>query len=166
MSDTERAFVWDHSPYKGTAKLIHLKMADLANDTHQRRLWMGDATLAEKASCDERTVRRVKAQMIEDGYLEDLGREVKTGHKEYRFLIPDILSCGQPDRTFSTDHRTSTTERPDISGSSPLVNRIEQKTLDETENLHNFEIDPQELSAGLAAAREAMTHPQSKGRAS
>ncbi len=88
MSDVERAFVWDHSPYKGSEKLLHLKMADLANDTHGRRLWIGDRTLAEKASCDERTVRRFKARAIKDGYLEDLGRNAETGFKEYRFLIP------------------------------------------------------------------------------
>lgn len=143
MSDIERAFVWDHSPYKGTAKLIHLKMADVANDTHQHRLWIGDRSLALKAACDERTVRRVKAQMISDGYLEYIGQNGETGFKEYRFLMPrsqeapDKMSgrlAGGPvdlapgKRTSHPVDRTSDPARPDIHAIAPITNQIEPKT--------------------------------------
>ena len=98
MSDRERNYVWDHSPYSGTAKLIHLQMAELANEGHQFRLWAGDRFFAAKACCDEKTVRRARARMIEDGLLLENGRDDKTGNREYVFVVPeerlDILTGG------------------------------------------------------------------------
>jgi hypothetical protein len=127
VSDIERAYVWDHSPYKGTEKLIHLKLADWANDTHQRRLWCGDSSLAEKCSCDERTIRRFKSRAIADGFLEEIGRNPETGFKEYRFLMPALespdISSGGLDRTFHPGDRTFDPAAPDISSIAPLVNQ-------------------------------------------
>jgi hypothetical protein len=121
VSDVEEDHVWQHSPYKGAAKLIHLRMAKLANEEHQWRLWVGDRYLATAASCNEKTVRTARAKMIADGLLEPHGVDRRSGNREYIFVrqAAPVKTAGA-DRTFATD-------RPDIHDSAPLTNRTEQK---------------------------------------
>jgi hypothetical protein len=124
VSDTERAWVWDHSPYSGNAKLIHLKMADWANEGHEWMLWCGDITLAEKASCTRRSVERTKAKMVEDGYLEDLHERHENGNLLYRFLMPGTDQCDILSKTNATFCPTNATSRP----IAPITNQREPKS--------------------------------------
>ena len=61
------SWVWDHSPYEGKALLLHLALADFANDAGEA--WPSQPTLAKKARCTERYVRDAVATMEQDGYL-------------------------------------------------------------------------------------------------
>lgn len=67
MSIKIMSWVWEHSPYKGEALLIHLAVADYAND--QGMCWPTQETLAQKARCSTEHVRRVVKRMQEDGYI-------------------------------------------------------------------------------------------------
>ena len=90
MSAEAQAYVEAWSPYSGDTYLIHLRMAMIANETHEYRLFVGDKKLADLCRCSVKTLQRARKCMIEDGYLERLrpatGRQVA----EYRFLMPEI----------------------------------------------------------------------------
>ena len=100
MSAQATEYVWHHSPFKGTAKLVHLAVAEVVNEQHQWRYWGGDQALAAKVGCDRGTVLRWKAKAIAEGYLEEAGFDTQTGNKQYVFLMPkpmlqDATSPGQ-----------------------------------------------------------------------
>ena len=83
------SWVFRHSPYEGTARLIHLAIADIVNDAYENRLFAGDAVLRDKAKCSQSTLSRAKARMIADGYLEVVDGSTAPGRTtEYRFLMP------------------------------------------------------------------------------
>jgi hypothetical protein len=124
MSDDERAWVWNHSPYAGRAQVIHLKMADWANEGHGWMLYCGDATLAKAARCSRRSVERAKTQMIEDGFLEDLHERHANGNLLYRFLMPGTTQCdklsGTPNATNCPTNTTVCQTNATNTGSAPL----------------------------------------------
>lgn len=145
MSDKEREYVWDHSPYKGTLKLIHLKMADWANDGHDWLLWCGDSVLAVKAGCDRRTVVRTKAKMVEDGYLLDIHERHKNGNRLYRFQMPGTDQCdisstsyGQTNATFHPPNATFRPDQCDISSTAPIINQSEPEVTTIVSNQMSF----------------------------
>jgi len=61
---------FDHSPYKGTAFVVLLAVADVVNDVHEHEFWMTSARLAEKAHTTPGNVRHCLARMVADGWLE------------------------------------------------------------------------------------------------
>src|SRR6266487_2932650 len=65
---------FENSPYKGEIRCVHLAIADVVNDTYDNQCWLRTSELATKARCDERTVRRARALMIEDGILIEIDR--------------------------------------------------------------------------------------------
>jgi len=81
--------VWDSSPYDGTKLLIHLGMADHANE--EGRFFVAQTSLARKARSSVEYVRRTVATMIEDELLiiEKKGHS-KGRATEYR-LLPNLV---------------------------------------------------------------------------
>ena len=82
-------WVFDHSPYTGTSRLVHLTIARLVDEFDDVSIWLEEDVLAPKAQCSIRTLRRAVAQMVEDGFLEkvdDKDRGVRVF--EYRFMMP------------------------------------------------------------------------------
>lgn len=77
--------VWKHSPYEGARLLLHLAMADHAND--EGWFYAGQNSLARKARCSVEYVRQSVLQMVEDGLLliEKKGSS-KGRATEYRLL--------------------------------------------------------------------------------
>ena len=61
MSIKWMGWVGDESPYKGTQLLIHLWLADFAND--DGICWPSQATVGKKARCSGRYVREVMKNM-------------------------------------------------------------------------------------------------------
>jgi hypothetical protein len=59
--------VWSSSPYRGERLLIHLALADFAND--EGRCFPSQTTLARKARCSDNYVRLTIKQMVSDGAL-------------------------------------------------------------------------------------------------
>jgi hypothetical protein len=91
--------VWQSSPYSGDRLLIHLALADFAND--EGECWPSQATIARKARCSVRHVRTTILAMVADGEIEiteqRLGRRARTAYLMKRgtqFLSPD--ECGTP----------------------------------------------------------------------
>lgn len=83
-------WVFDHSPYTLAARLVHLAIADVVNDDHDHRVFIGDAKIGAKAMVSRGTVVRIKGLMVTDGYLEVLDAATGPGKfKEYRFLMPE-----------------------------------------------------------------------------
>ena len=60
--------VWADSPYRGERLLIHLALADYAND--EGMCFPSQRTLARKARCSENYVRLTIKQMIADKLIE------------------------------------------------------------------------------------------------
>jgi hypothetical protein len=67
MSIKLMTWVWDNSKYEGARLLLHLSMADHAND--EGWFYAGQKRLASRARCSIDYVRLTCNQMIEDGYL-------------------------------------------------------------------------------------------------
>lgn len=114
--------MWEKSPYKGSGLLIHLKMADWANEGHGWMLWCGDDTLAQVVRCNRRTVIRTKEDMIKDGYLEDLHERHENGNLLYRFLMPGSTQCD----ILSATNVTFATDQCDISSIAPITNQRDE----------------------------------------
>lgn len=90
MSGKALAYAFDHSPYKGTKKLIHVAIGDVVNDAHENTFWMANANLATKCSCDRVTVNKALREMVEDGYLEVLDDSMgRSKTVKYRFIFKE-----------------------------------------------------------------------------
>lgn len=63
-------WVFDNSPYTGGGRLVHLALADKANDDHDYELWMHQSKVAEMARLSVNQVGRILKQMVTDGYLD------------------------------------------------------------------------------------------------
>lgn len=88
--------VWSHSPYRGERLLIHLALADFAND--EGSCYPSQATLARKARCSDNYVRLTIKQMVKDGALvverDGGGRGVTTIYQ----LKPPTVNGDSPRR--------------------------------------------------------------------
>jgi len=89
MSAKATSYVWENSPYGGIAKLVHLALADIANDDHKNKLWVAQTRVAIKCGIDRKTVNRHFNQMIEDGFLELSKVGAQHEPNVYLFLMPD-----------------------------------------------------------------------------
>lgn len=83
MSIKVMSWVWEQSPYEGKILLIHLALADFANDSGE--CWPSQQRLAEKARCTVRYVRDAISQMESDGFISIL--EVSNGVRPNRYLM-------------------------------------------------------------------------------
>src|SRR3990172_13135658 len=67
MSIKWMVWVWDHSPYKATQKLIHLKLADHAADDGS--CFPLQETIAKKCDCSRQYVQETISDMVDRGLL-------------------------------------------------------------------------------------------------
>jgi hypothetical protein len=95
MSVQAMGWVIAESPYKASAFLVHLMIADVVNDQHGFEFWMSNDRLAQKARLSRQTVNRSIGQMVADGFLVPVGTE-RCGNVRYRFHMPSTKPCGQP----------------------------------------------------------------------
>ena len=86
--------VWDSSPYEGKALLIHLAMADFADD--DGTCYPSQTTLAAKARATDRYVRDAIKTMIADGYVEMIS--VSTGRGSHRYRLLQVPRNSVPPR--------------------------------------------------------------------
>lgn len=97
MSFKEVGWVLDHSPYKLAGRLVHIVLAERANEDNGRELWYSVQVIADKTGVSRRTVTNTLAAMVEDGYLEVIEEPVGRPTR-YRFLMPtqaDFAQGGQ-----------------------------------------------------------------------
>jgi len=93
--------VWESSPYQGDQLLLHLALADFAND--EGECWPSQRTLARKARCSQRWVRESLNRMVEDGRLEVMTQTLGRGGRTLYRLKGEATS--------SLDAKGGTTEQ-------------------------------------------------------
>lgn len=104
MSIKIMSWVWDNSPYEGAALLLHLALADFANDAGE--CWPSQVTLAAKARCSDRYVRTMTNRMLDEGYLEIVSHSNGKTSNRYRLIARN-----------SVPPRNSETGSPELSDS-------------------------------------------------
>lgn len=139
------AHVWQRSPYRGERLLLHLALADFAND--EGTCYPSQRTLAHKARCSENFVRLAITQMINDGFVETVRGSAGRGKPiVYRLLKPhstngDLANGDSP-----------AIETPFPTTSTLLMNRNEPSIIDDAFKRF-WEAYPRKV--GKAAARKA-----------
>ena len=90
MSIKIMSWVLDNSPYEGKARLVHLVLADHANDGGF--CWPSQTTIARRAGCSVEHVRMTVKQMQADGLIEIVSHSTRDGQAhQYRLLSPSDL---------------------------------------------------------------------------
>ena len=101
MSSECVGWAFRSSPYSGSVLLVHLAVADIANDVHDYELWALTKNIAAKARVSPGSTRRALLQMVADGYLELIeDRSSVNQASRYRFLMPE---GGRAPRATSSD---------------------------------------------------------------
>ena len=112
--------VWEQSPYQGDKLLLHLALADFAND--EGECWPSQRTLASKARCSQRWVRECIAGMVADGMLEIREQTLGRGGRTL-YVLKGELSASLPRR-----HRGTTAQVKRNSGASlSILNKNHQE---------------------------------------
>jgi Helix-turn-helix domain len=91
MSIKIMSWVLDHSPYEGKARLIHVVLADHAND--EGVCWPRQDQIAKRAGCSVEHVRMTVKQMVADGYVELVSASKGRG-SSHRYLLKSPKSVG------------------------------------------------------------------------
>lgn len=135
MSIKVMSWVWDHSPYRDDALLIHLALADWAND--EGMCWPKQSAIALKARCSVEHVRRVTKRMQQDGYLEivSISRGPGSSHK-YQLKNPTNGGASNPTTSDQIPHieedngphpspnnRQEPSKEPSVKVACPYCNR-------------------------------------------
>lgn len=109
--------VWESSPYQGDRLLLHLALADYANE--EGECWPSQRTLARKARCSERWVREAISSMIADGWVQIVEQTLGRGGRTlYRLKAEATSSLEEKGGTPEQVKRNS-------GASAPLINRQE-----------------------------------------
>jgi hypothetical protein len=106
MSIKVTTWVWEYSPYKEAKLLLHLALADAAND--EGYCWPAVATLGKKSRVSERQARRLLRQMEVAGDIgvekrEKNGRQTSNGYYVYMKLRADIAVSPSPRHSHDRD---------------------------------------------------------------
>lgn len=89
MSADATGFAWRYSPVTKGGLLVHLALADVANDMHSNELWCSVDTIARKTRLNRSTVMNALGDMVAGGVLELL--EERPGRtNRYRMLYPQL----------------------------------------------------------------------------
>lgn len=93
------SWVLDNSPYEGKARLIHVVLADHAND--DGFCWPSQSTIARRAGCSVEHVRVTVKQMLADGFIKIIDPGTREGDPHrYQLVVPKSFgvpkSSGQP----------------------------------------------------------------------
>ena len=78
MSVKAVTWVFDHSPYTLATRLVHLAIADVANEDNDWRVWISQSHIARKARVGRGTVSSSLKRMVDDGALVLI--EKRRGH--------------------------------------------------------------------------------------
>lgn len=122
MSIKIMSWVLDQSPYLGKQRLVHLVLADHAND--EGVCWPSQVTIARRAGCSVEHVRLTIKDMVTDGYVEIIKGSTRQGEAN-RYLLKSPNHMG----TNTVGVPKSTGEGPQVDGTTspntPPSNRKE-----------------------------------------
>jgi hypothetical protein len=102
------SFVWESSPYEGRRLLLHLALADFAND--EGSCFPSQKTLALKARTTETWVSASVRQMIKDGLLEIIEKGNGRGNRTIYQLNKGITQKGESEKGETSDQQTPNVE--------------------------------------------------------
>ena len=102
------SFVWESSPYEGRRLLLHLALADFAND--EGSCFPSQKTLALKARTTETWVSASVRQMIKDGLLEIIEKVNGRGNRTIYQLNKGITQKGESEKGESDDQQSPNVE--------------------------------------------------------
>jgi len=145
--------VWEKSPYKGERLLLHLALADYAND--EGTCFPSQRTLSHKARCSENFVRVCLNQMVADGHLVVQKEASGRGRTAtYKLLKPHLLN-GDLQNGDSAQHETP------LPDTITLHNNRHEPSL--TENFELFwTAYPRKVGKGAARKAFAKAHIRNK----
>ncbi len=94
MSAKATAYVWEHSPHNGATFIVHLALADVANDQHENELWMSLTKIAKKARCSRSTAQASLKELCGTGHLVLL-KAGKENHQPGRYWMRTVPETEQ-----------------------------------------------------------------------
>ena len=106
------SFVWESSPYEGRRLLLHLALADFAND--EGSCFPSQKTLALKARTTETWVSASVRQMIKDGLLEIVEKGSGRGNRTIYKLNKGATDLGVNELGLSDKGITSDQQTPNV----------------------------------------------------
>jgi hypothetical protein len=152
--------VWESSPYKGERLLLHLALADFAND--EGFCWPSQTTLAKKARCSNNWVRLSISQMVKDGFVQIVepagaGRG-KVGR--YRLLGHSVDTHTQ--KGYSEEGHTVRRERPHSDTSDTYILNRQEPSLTRADFESIWKQYPRKVAKGAAwrAWQKMMQSPE------
>ncbi len=145
--------VWASSPYRGEALLLHLALADFAND--EGVCWPSQRTLAKKARCSENYVRVAIKRMITDGLVEITEQSNGRGNSISYQLKPHPAN-GHSQKPHSPERET-----PFPTITTPLMNRNEPSLAEEFNQF--WEVYPRKVAKGTAMKAFAKAFARNPG---
>jgi hypothetical protein len=126
------SYVWDQSPFKGERLLLHLALADFAND--EGECWPSQPTLARKARCSVTWVRLGLRDLQRDGLLEVVSNGSGRGHRtQYRLLRKGVTTNG-----VSENGETPAQERVHSAHSLTYIKNRQEPSLDLDSGFNEF----------------------------
>jgi hypothetical protein len=99
--------VWEESPYEGRRLLLHLALADYAND--EGTCFPSQRTLALKARTTEQWVSTSIRQLVKDGFLEVMERGNGRGNRSTYRLLKGQSQIGENEKG-----QTESLESPNV----------------------------------------------------
>lgn len=137
--------VWECSPFKGERLLLHLALADFAND--EGECWPSQPTLARKARCSVTWVRIGLRDLQREGLLEVLSAGSGRGHRtQYRLIRKGVTVNGVPPKG-----ETSTQERVHSDDAASIYRNRQEPSLDLAADFDRFwKAFPRRVARGAA----------------
>lgn len=139
--------VWKHSPYTELRLLIHLALADYANDDGEA--WPLHETIAAKCRCTVRTVERTVDQMVEDGVVTvvESRRRARSGQPRFVYKVTATAPATPDSGTGVTPDFGDTT--PDFDDTTPDFGDIRHPTLATNPGGLSLVSEPSEVEPSL-----------------
>lgn len=142
MSAEAQTFVEQWSPYEGSTYAVHLRLALLANDANNYDIWCGDKYLADKCRCSLASVKRAKATLIKDGYLERVSPAFGRRVAHFRFVFKGVRIAGQGDPPPARIAGRPVSNSGSSASASP-INELNEKKNDEVSKITDIEVGRQ-----------------------
>lgn len=143
------SLVWQKSPYKGQHLLLHLALADFAND--EGYCFPSIRTLGMKARCSEQWVRKGIRQMIDDDLLEIVEQGLGRGNVN-RYLLKGVTEKRESEFRISEKGATQSPQIPNSEHSDTyLKNHHESSNESSLSAFETFwEAYPRKVGKGTA----------------
>ena len=127
--------MWESSPFSGAVLLVHLALADVANDAHENELWMSVGAIAKKARVSRSTAFAALRELCDHGFLELLesGQGARKPSRYYLRTSPEIGLDWLSSPESGLTSPTTGTPSPTSGLPSPEVGRVTKRTKEEPE---------------------------------